>query len=257
MKKTYRSLTTCARWAVLVGLMIATGPAIGFGQDVNELAAKVANEVAAEPANEAASEPAKEVAAEAETEVAGEAANESQATWSAYGIITQRNMFSKNRQPPRRAAERPTAVRRDPNPESYYIFRGVVRENDTFIAFLQDNQQGGVLQLREGDKVARGTVKSLTLDSIEYEFEGKTTAVAFGQDLEGGQGALDLNDMSGWSTAGYSASPRRDRNSGGGRRGDRTGSDTSSPPSSVEPLTGDAAELLQKLMERRQQQLGR
>jgi hypothetical protein len=217
MKKTYKSLMTCTTWAALASLVIVIGPTTGFGQD--------ANGVTNEPATEAASE------------VTSESAKESRDISSAYRIITERNMFSRNRRLPR-ADPGPAPVVRQPNPESYYILRGIVRENDTFIAFLQDNRQGGVLQLREGDKVARGTVKSLTLDSIEYQFEDRTITVAFGQDLEGGQGALSLDDVAQWSPRTYSPSFRQ----------------TSSPSS--EPLTGDSAELLRRLMERRQQQLG-
>ena len=56
-----------------------------------------------------------------------------------------------------------------PNPESYFLLKGVVQENNQFIAFVEDKQTGSVLRLRQGDRVARGTVKSLTLDGLEYE----------------------------------------------------------------------------------------
>jgi hypothetical protein len=85
--------------------------------------------------------------------------------------------------------------------------------------------------------VARGTIKSLTLDSIEYELEGRAITVAFGQDLEGGRGAIGLDDVAQWSTGVYS-------------------SPSGQTSTSSEPLTGDDAELLRRLMERRQQQLG-
>lgn len=167
-----------------------------------------------------------------------------------YLAISRNNIFSRNRRPAPPDNGTPIPPRPQPNPESYYILRGIVRENDTFIAFLQDNHEGGVLQLREGDEVARGKIKSLTLDSLEYEFADQTIKVVFGRDLEGGQGTLDIDTASQWSPqSGYLSSSRRSRD-GGGRL------ESAPAASSTEPLTGDDAELLRRLMERRQQQLG-
>jgi hypothetical protein len=329
MKKIYRNLTTYAMWATLLGLVIAAGPAVGFGQDTNEPAIQAIDEVADEPADEPADQPTEEVADEQAGEPtdeatsepanelvsqpAGEAGNETESTpveevadrpvnrggdgdrrgtegtgtsgttRAAYSIITERNMFSQNRTPARVRDEtpRPVVRPREPNPESYYILRGVVRENDTFIAFLQDNREGGVLQLREGDKVARGTIKALTLDWLKYELEDNATDVAIGHNLEG---EIDLEErLSQWTTTSYSAPAQRTRETTGrvttggrdtggrdmggrdmgGRGGDRFGGDritnyrTTAPVTTPPPLSEDAAaELLQRLMERRRQQGG-
>ena len=64
--------------------------------------------------------------------------------------------------------------------------------------------------------------------------EDRTVTVTFGQDLEGGQGALTLSEIAQWAPAASSG--------------------PTSPSS--ETLTDDDAELLRRLMERRQQQLG-
>ncbi len=285
--KTYENMTTYATWAALVGLLIAVCPGIGFGQDGNDvLANEVVNEDAnlvadesanvpvSEDANAVTDEPADETtgeAADASTEPANEPVNEapdepmmrgdrsrrrregvaeSGRTLAAYSIVTERNMFSRNREPvrPKTEPRQHTTHTLDPNPESYYILRGIVGENGTFIAFFQDNRQGTVLELREGDEVARGKIKSLTLDSIEYEMGDTTTTVPLGYDLEGGRGALNLNDVSQWSMPSYPSNRPRSRDSG------RTSSGSTSS-SSQEPLAGDDAELLRRLIERRQQQM--
>jgi hypothetical protein len=154
--------------------------------------------------------------------------------WAQYSIILERNMFSRDRRPIRLqevADERSTYV---PNPESYFLLKGVAQEDNRFIAFVEDKRTGTVLRLREGDTIARGLVKALTLDGLQYQFQDKTIPVSMGSDLEGGSGALTAGDLASFSSM---AAPA-----------------TSSPGSSAP--SADEAEILRRLMEQRQQQLG-
>jgi hypothetical protein len=159
-------------------------------------------------------------------------------TWAKYQIILQRNIFSRQRSPirQRQLDERPRTVV-TPNPESYFLLKGIVQESDQFIAFLEDSRGNGVLKLHEGDKVARGLVKNFTLDSIEYQFEDRTISVPLGRDLEGGQGAITMNRLLELSAASTPA-------------GEQKGASVQPTPSA------DEAEILKKLMEQRKQQLG-
>ncbi len=154
--------------------------------------------------------------------------------WAKYNLILDRNMFSRTREkplPPGEMVERPKVV---PNPESYFLLKGVVQEDNQFIAFVEDKRTGSVLRLREGDTVARGLVKSLNLDGLQYQFQDKTIPVTMNSDLEGGSGALTAGDLASFSaTAAPAAS-----------------STGAAPPSA------DEAEILKRLMEQRQQQLG-
>ncbi|MCU0914750.1 MAG: hypothetical protein MUC88_09325 [Planctomycetes bacterium] len=154
--------------------------------------------------------------------------------WVKFEIITQRNMFSRLREPPRppgEAREEPQRVM--PNPESYLLLKGVVQENSQFIAFVEDKQSGSVLRLRQGDSVARGTVKSLDLDGLEYQFQDRVVRIALGFDLEGGQGAITAGDLASYVPLAPSASPG-----------------TPALPAA------DEAEILKRLMEQRKQQMG-
>ena len=133
--------------------------------------------------------------------------------WAKYSIILDRNMFSRQRVKPLPPGavvkERPRVM---PNPESYFLLKGVVQENNQFIAFVEDKRTGSVLRLRQGDTVARGLVKSLNLDGLEYQFQDKTIPVTMGSDLEGGSGALTAGDLASYSaTAAPAASVRRSR----------------------------------------------
>ena len=160
---------------------------------------------------------------------------QAQNPWAKYEIILKRNIFSRQRGPEQTRTRRDDQPRAVPNPESYYRLKGVVQEDGTFIAFVEDTRSGSVLRLRRGDNVARGVIKSLTLDSMEYEFEGQTVAVELGRDLEGGLGAVTRTELLEWSSSQTS----------------------SQPETSSEPATGDETDMLKQLMERRQQQLGR
>jgi hypothetical protein len=165
-------------------------------------------------------------------------APEPQDTWARYQVILQRNIFSRQRGPIRQSQRiiesRPVVT---PNPESYFLLKGIVQEGPTFIAFFEDVQSNGILRLREGDSVARGTVENFTLDSVEYKRAEQVVSVALGQDLEGGVGAVTMSRL---------------------LQLPATSSATSDPNATVvEPtLAGDEAEILKQLMEKRKQQLG-
>jgi len=157
--------------------------------------------------------------------------------WENYQIILQRNIFSRQRGPRidpsrRQRIDAPPP----PSPESYHILKGIVQENSVFIAFIENTQRGQIFKVREGDSVARGIVKAINLDTIEYHFENRKFTVSMGYDLEGGRGSVTFNQM-------YELSQSYTPTS------EKATEETSSP-------SADEAEILKKLMERRQQQLG-
>jgi len=158
--------------------------------------------------------------------------------WAKFEIILNRNIFSRQRGPIRRPGdeEKPREVV-VPNPESYLLLRGIVQEDGTFIAFVEDTRGAQVLRLREGDSVARGVIARLSLDSLEYERQGQKTTIKMGYDLEGGHGAVTANELMEWSQTSAAA-----------------GSEKTATPEQAVP-TGDEAEILKRLMEQRKQEL--
>jgi len=165
----------------------------------------------------------------------GQDAAEDQDPWTQYRIILERNIFSRQRGPVRQPGEReePREIA-VPNPESYFILKGIVQEDSEFIAFVEDTRSSQVLRLRQGNSVARGTIAALSLDSLEYELEGGKTTIRMGYDLEGGHGAVTAGELMEWSQ-------------------------TSAAVESAEPAvpTGEQADILKQLMERRKQELGK
>ncbi len=106
--------------------------------------------------------------------------------WAKYRIILRRNIFSRQRTAyrPRDRSSVMQAVAA-PNPETHFVLRGITQEDNQLLAFVEDTQDGGVLRLRQGDRVARGAIKTLSLDTLEYQLEDKTISIRLGYDLEG------------------------------------------------------------------------
>jgi hypothetical protein len=161
-------------------------------------------------------------------------------SWAGFDIILKRNIFSRQRRPARQEIQREERPRVMPNPESYYLLKGVVQENDDFLAFIEDTQSGTVLRLRRGDPVARGAIKTLTLDGLEYQREDKTTVVHMGRDLEGGQGNLTTRQMLDLAATPTSPTP--------------ASSSTQAAPAAAP--SGADSDIIKRLMEQRKQQLG-
>jgi hypothetical protein len=161
----------------------------------------------------------------------------SQNPWDKYEVIMERNMFSRQRGYRRRREDETPREAAMPNPESYFKFNGVVQEDGTFIAFVEDTRSNTVLRLRQGDQVARGIIKALTLDSLVYEFAEKTNTIQLGYDLEGGHGAVTMTELMEYSGT--------------------TATSSTGETAESEAPTGEAADILQQLLQRRQQELGR
>jgi hypothetical protein len=71
------------------------------------------------------------------------------------------------------------------SPQRATVFNGVT-ESDATVALFEDTAARRALKLHAGDAVAGGKVTAIAFDSIEFEFNGKTTKVMIGQNLEGG-----------------------------------------------------------------------
>jgi len=142
--------------------------------------------------------------------------------WEGYEILVTRNIFSQVRG--RRALE---AQPQEPDPERFVYLRGVMRRAQGFVALLEDTRSGQVISCRSGDHVVRGEVKEVTLDGIRYVQDGAEVAVSVGENLEKGAPAV----ASGQAAGSAQEAPR--------------------------PASGAAADALEKMRQRRQQELGK
>jgi hypothetical protein len=160
--------------------------------------------------------------------------------WDNYKIIVDRNIFSKNRRvyvERQRGEQKDRYVPPPPAPESYFVLRGIVKEDDVFAAFLEDTRGYEVLKVKAGEEIARGFVKSLTIDSLDYEMDGNSVSIFIGNNLQGRASTnLDYDELLEFS--------------------EMAGDSTSIPSSSGGSQSSDDNDLLKKLMERRKQELG-
>jgi hypothetical protein len=96
---------------------------------------------------------------------------------SEFAIFQSRNPFTQGKSKPGAAAANAQ--------EASLVLKGTVDVEARMVAFVEDRGAKRVVQLAAGEPVARGKVKTITLDGIEYEAGGNIKRIAVGQNLNG------------------------------------------------------------------------
>jgi len=187
--------------------------------------------------------------------------------WDDFRILTDRNIFDRNRRPPvvrppRIEAPRPTITPQPPKPvdtDQYIVLLGIGLEGPQYTAFFEDAGAGKILQVLTGDVVGKGRLRAVNLDSVQYDRGGKFSIVKVGYTLTGTQAA-----SMGFATPASSASAAA---SGTSRSGSST--PTSTAPATTQPTTAPSTgatsapvsdglqDILERMRQRREQELGR
>jgi hypothetical protein len=94
-----------------------------------------------------------------------------------FSILQSRNVFGSPKS--HGAAQAPGG------PEAGYVLKGVVQAPGGFVAFVEEVAAKQVRQLAAGDVLARGKIKSINIETIEYETDGVAHRIEVGQDLNG------------------------------------------------------------------------
>jgi len=108
----------------------------------------------------------------------------SRPSWDRYRILTERNVFSRDRRRPvvvRGTTSQPTTQPSGPG----IVLRGIVRQGDDYIAFFEDTGTGRTTKARVGESVAGGRVQRITLDDVTYDKGGHEVQVRVGSNLTG------------------------------------------------------------------------
>ena len=92
-----------------------------------------------------------------------------------YNVMLTRNVFVRG----------PAHPSGPIGPESNFGFNGVVIDDGTYTAFIEDLGGKRTMRLKAGDAVGQGKLKSVGDTSIEYEAGGKVTRIQIGQNLLG------------------------------------------------------------------------
>jgi hypothetical protein len=105
-----------------------------------------------------------------------------------YAVLSTRNIFlrERGRPVPSREAANSRSVEEAP-PEQSWVLVGLVREDNQQRAYLEDTASSSVRKVSEGETVARGAIRRIRIDGIEYEHENTRVWVKIGQTLTGVQ----------------------------------------------------------------------
>jgi hypothetical protein len=123
-------------------------------------------------------------------------------------------------------------------PERTLLFNGSTRTEGEWVAFIEDTVASRVLKLKVGEPIARGKVTAITLSSLNYDANGKSTLVAIGQNLDG-----------------ESAAPSSTQPSLAGAPSTGPGGSQGGPGASP-GLSGPANDMLERLRQKRLKELG-
>lgn len=159
--------------------------------------------------------------------------------WDNYRVLVEQNIFSRQRGRALRRDDDKPKERPAPALESYFVLKGIVRQNEEYVAFLEDTRMGETVRARAGDSIARGRVKNLTLDNIEFEMDANSITVEIGDSLQGKAPirSVTYNDLVEWS-----------QSSSGSSGNEASGQETG--------RSSDDDEILRRLMDRRRRETG-
>jgi hypothetical protein len=131
----------------------------------------------------AAPPPAGPPAAPAPPAVAAPAAQPGQ--WESYRILSERNIFLRNRSRPSSGRAAPSAHAVVSNGDDRIVLTGIIQQGQDYLAFVEDTRTGKTAMAQVGDTLGRGRLAAVTLDAIQYTCDGKTARIAIGSNLTG------------------------------------------------------------------------
>jgi type II secretory pathway component PulC len=161
-------------------------------------------------------------------------------TYDKYKVIYERNVFSKDRLPPRQKKPKDNNNVRTTKVLSIYVLRGIAAEEARShkYAFIEEQISSESIMAKIGTKIIGGQIKEIQMDYVLFEEGGKTRKVKVGQEF----GTTSTTVMT-------VATEPADKD---------TAADNVTP---VEEKTDQSSpegenDLLKKLMERRKRELG-
>jgi hypothetical protein len=191
--------------------------------------------------------------------------------WDDFRILTDRNIFDRNRRPPvvrppRIEGSRLTITPQPPKPvdtDQYIVLLGIGLEGPQYTAFFEDSKAGKILQVLTGDVVGKGRLRAVNLDSVQYDRGGKFSIVKVGYTLTGTRAAsMGFVTPAPSPIAAASGSSR----SGSSRL---TSTAPTTSPATTQPTTAPSTgatsapasdglqDILERMRQRREQELGR
>lgn len=128
------------------------------------------------------------------TSVFGDENSRTGVSWEDFRVISERNIFSRNRIKIERPQlnESRNIQRVERREEGYLILRGITKQADRFVAFIEDSRTMKVKKALKGEMIGKSTINDINLDYITCEFEGKISMVKIGMTM-GEQTSVNLS----------------------------------------------------------------
>jgi len=117
--------------------------------------------------------------------------NTDKSTFDHYKVLSEHNIFAKNRRPTTRPSRDGRDDRPPSKPEVAFVLTGCVIEDDNkYVAFVENAQTGVTLKVSPGESIATGKVTGVGFDYLEYESNGQKTHVEIGHNFTGSVASL-------------------------------------------------------------------
>lgn len=148
-------------------------------------------------------------------------------SYNTYQVISQRNVFSKNRRPP----QPPRAVRQQPRIQrsvivALYVLKGIAANGPQKKAFIENEVSGEFMQAVIGTSLPNGIIKDIQYNYVVYEEDGQTQKVGIGEIFSRSETQVEV-------------------------------SADAPPPAETAPIEGgDQSDILKRMLERRRSQTG-
>ena len=187
--------------------------------------------------------------------------------WDDFRILTDRNMFDRNRRPP--VVRTPYVERTRTTPplppppidtDQYFVLLGIGLEGPQYTAFFEDSRAGKILQVSPGGVVGNGRLRAVNLDSVQYDRGGKFRIVKVGCTLTGVQAAsMGFTAPAPSPTPAAAPAPAAPTPTAAPRTAPATTQPTTAPSAgeTPAPVPDGLQDILERMRLRRQQELGR
>jgi len=107
------------------------------------------------------------------------------ASWDHYRVLSERNIFVRNRRRPSKRQSAPDQPANVTNTDKYLVLTGIGYQSLEGVAFFEDTRSAKTIKIRTGDPVGNGRLVRITLDYAEYECKGNTIRIEIGSSLIG------------------------------------------------------------------------
>jgi len=97
-----------------------------------------------------------------------------------YHVLLKRNLFTVGSRPQISARYSRATL-----PEDQFVLRGILHQSGRYTALIEDLSTRRVSRVVAGDTVARGTLRQVSFDGLEYQADGRPLQISIGQKLSG------------------------------------------------------------------------